>query len=37
VIPLLKNSFSMPTKIGKYLPINPARVLKKDAKFTMRA
>jgi len=27
----------MPTKIGKYLPINPARVLKKDAKFTMRA
>jgi len=27
----------MPTKIGKYLPINPARVLKKDAKFTMHA
>jgi len=27
----------MPTKIGKYLPISPARELKKDTKFTMHA
>jgi len=27
----------MPTKIGKYLPINLARELKKDTKITMRA